>query len=95
LVARNELIDYFPSYEIITNQAARGVFFEHNQRSVRPEGVAAAMGMFFMSHGMAARPLVSPAGPADAMDEAKRSLTNTADDTAVQCEEAILEAFGR
>lgn len=40
-------VDYFPSYEIINAPAFRGSFFEPNQRSVNPFGVAFVMNSFF------------------------------------------------
>ena len=43
-------VDYFPSYEIITNQAMRGCFYEKNLRQVRQAGVEAAMSVFFGQH---------------------------------------------
>jgi len=73
----HEEMDYFPSYEIVTNPAARGVFFAANLRSVTEEGVGVVMRQFFAAHGTAAKP--------DAVREE--------DD--VQCEEALLDAFGR
>ena len=47
LAQKYDHIDYFPSYEVITNQAARGCFYEENLRSVRREGVEAVMNIFF------------------------------------------------
>lgn len=87
-------IDYFPSYEIVTNPAARGIFFASNLRSVTSEGVDVVMRSFFAEHPAlttqtpSAKPTVPPAtgqgaGPApSAADE-------------VQCEEAMLEAFAK
>lgn len=43
-------VDYFPSYEIVTNPAARGVFFAPNLRSVTPQGVEVVMKAFFAQH---------------------------------------------
>jgi hypothetical protein len=55
-------IDYFPSFEIMTNPASRGVFFESNLRSVSAAGVETAMRMFFEAHGPvgAAAPTIAP-----------------------------------
>lgn len=44
-------VDYFPSYEIITNPAAKSSFYQDNIRSVRPEGIEAVMRVFFAHHG--------------------------------------------
>ncbi|MGQ7793747.1 GSCFA domain-containing protein [Faunimonas sp. B44] len=77
-------VDYFPSYEIITNPAARGGFFASNLRSVTPAGVDVVMSTFLASHGAASRPVsaetTAPVVPDDEDD--------------VVCEEALLEAFG-
>ena len=43
-------IDYFPSYEIITNPNSRGIFYEPNLRSVTQEGVDIVMKAFFKQH---------------------------------------------
>lgn len=45
-------VDYFPSYEIVTNPAARGRFFADDLRQVTPEGVAAVMAVFLAAHGL-------------------------------------------
>jgi hypothetical protein len=76
-------VDYFPSYEIITSQAARGRFFAENLRQVTPEGVAAAMSVFLAAQGETAP--VEEAAPASGFD------TEAVSD--VICEEALLEAF--
>ncbi len=77
--------DYFPSFEIITNPAARGHFHAPNLRSVTAEGVTAVMTLFLAAQGLADAP--ADAGPR-ARDDAKG---DTAD--AVICEDALLEAF--
>ena len=90
LAAASPLVDYYPSYEIITNPAARGVFFEANLRSVRRAGVETAMRLFFSKH-----PLQIKAAPADAPLDAVSTDVDLARTESVQCEEAVLEAFGR
>ena len=78
--------DYFPSYEIVTNPAARGRFFAPNLRSVTAAGVASVMQTFLAAHDLAATS-APPILPATAADD-------PADDAdAVICEEALLEAF--
>lgn len=82
-------IDYFPSYEIVTNPAARGIFFASNLRSVTPEGVEVVMRVFFGQH----RPGQTMALPDQPRAVAPvRGAPAPAED--VQCEEAMLEAFG-
>ena len=94
IVERYKDVDYVPSYEIITSQTARGMYFAPNMRSVTPAGVAAAMGTFLGAHGLSAkpaRPRKTPApepGPAPAPSEASREAE-------LVCEEALLEAFAK
>lgn len=76
--------DYVPSYEIITNPAARGRFFEPNLRSVSAEGVDLVMQTFLAAHGLAALP---PRPEPKAQPPAE----DPADD--LICEEALLDAF--
>lgn len=47
---RNELIDYFPSYEIISGIPTRSMFFLPDMRSVHPKGVDYVMEHFFREH---------------------------------------------
>ena len=75
-------VDYFPSYEIVTNPAAAGRFFAANLREVTPEGVVAAMQAFLAAHGLTPQAKRSP------VDGAK-----DAEPADVICEELLLEAF--
>lgn len=84
LVARHADIDYFPSYELITSQNARGVYFEPNMRNVSSQGVAAAMHLFMTAHGIGTAP--QRAGPDPGAGPG-------ADRANTQCEDALLEAF--
>jgi len=77
-----EWVDYFPSYEIITQPAFRGVFYAPNMRSVTAAGVDFVMRQFFAAIG--ADVAAQPQGPL--------SIAPT-DDPA--CEEEILATFGR
>jgi hypothetical protein len=43
---RNDLVDYFPSYEIITGNFNRGAYYSADLRSVREEGVKHVMNCF-------------------------------------------------
>jgi hypothetical protein len=81
--ADNPDVDYFPSYEIITNPAARGAFYDANLRTVTASGVAAAMRAFLAAQGLGVAAASAP--NAVAADE------DFADD--VICEDALLEAF--
>ncbi|MGQ0611960.1 MAG: GSCFA domain-containing protein [Paracoccaceae bacterium] len=84
LVARHPDIDYFPSYELITSQNARGVYFDANMRNVSNQGVAAAMKLFMTAQGIGAAPQRTGPVPGDAAG---------ADQATTQCEDALLEAF--
>ena len=75
-------VDYVPSYEIITNPAARGRFFAPNLRSVTPEGVDLVMAQFLHAHALAPLPPIAPPAP----------LPETEQDPLI-CEEALAEAF--
>lgn len=77
-------VDYFPSYEIITNPAARGTFFESNLRSVMTEGVEVVMNAFFAAHPPRLR-----------KEETGPRPTEVPANEDVQCDEQMLEAFGR
>ena len=63
LVARHPDIDYFPSFEIITSQNARGAYYEPNGRSVSSAGVETAMGFFLRAHGSPTRRSRPPPAP--------------------------------
>ncbi len=84
----NPLVDYFPSYEIITAPPFAGRFFAANKRSVLPEGVSHVMKTFFAGQqrkfGLNALPLVTTL--AGGKDE-------DGDDDNLVCEEALLSAF--
>ncbi len=47
---RHDFVDYFPSYEIITQPGARGVFYQENLRNVHDAGVDFVMRHFFDEH---------------------------------------------
>lgn len=76
-----DFADYFPSYEIITNPAARSRFFEANLRSVQASAVEAVMQVF------ASVVLNQPLREAPALDEGHVCDPD--------CEDALLEAFAK
>jgi hypothetical protein len=45
-------VDYVPSYEVIATPWSKGAFYESNLRSIRSEGVATVMRIFFAEHGV-------------------------------------------
>jgi hypothetical protein len=88
LAQERENVDYFPSYEIITSSLAAGQYFEPNLRSVRPEGVAAAMRAFFAQHD------ISPAAQQNGSHKKKaKSPKSGASKDDVVCEDVLLDAF--
>ena len=86
-------IDYFPSYEIITNPAARGAFFQHNLRHPTPKGVSVVMKQFMSAHHAGDTPAVAdgalpdPARPTRPPEEDE--------DNAVICEELMNDPAAR
>jgi hypothetical protein len=78
-------IDYFPSYEIVTNPRIHSASFSDNLRSVRDETVEIVMRHFFKVHP-ALRRVQSQSADAKNL---KKSLEDA------QCEEALMEAFGK
>jgi hypothetical protein len=70
-------IDYFPSYEIITNPRLHSTSFAENLRSVRDEAVENVMRHFFLQHKRHS---------ADNYNEESAEYD-------LQCEEALLDAF--
>lgn len=100
---RYEFVDYFPGYEIIMNLAARGVFYESNLRTIREEGVEVVMRTFFDSHPPARDQApetstktipTSSKEKTPALSEEERIVAEAMAGSE-QCEEAMLEAFGR
>jgi len=49
---RLSLVDYFPSYEIVTQPGLADRMYEANRRSVSAYGVARVMDVFFSAHGV-------------------------------------------
>jgi len=76
-------IDYFPSYEIVTNPANRSTFFKENLRTVHNDAVEIVMKHFFASH--------AEADPHTAEPEAE--VYPISEELDVQCDEYILESF--
>ncbi len=96
-------VDYFPSYEFITNPVFRGMFFGPNMRSVTQAGVDFVMANFFRDQATAYPPAprrrtvvrtnFEPPLPAQAADPAVQPSPNSIAD--LHCEEEILSAFAR
>lgn len=78
-------IEYFPSFEIITSQTARGMFYEPNMRSVAMRGVQTAMETFTEAHGIKRPDAAAPA-------KGRKNRKSKAKDV---CEDLLLEAFAK
>ena len=87
-------IDYFPSYEIITSQSARGMYYESNMRNVTPHGVSRAMSAFMHAHGDEAGPVDPDSARKPAATAAPEKRRKKTQETLV-CEDALLEVFAR
>lgn len=87
-----EDVDYFPSYEIVTNPWAEGTRYARNMRSVLDSSVELVMDTFMAVHA-APRTMSAAASPerervpAPSEEEADLAM-------AVKCDEELLEAFG-
>ncbi len=84
LTSGSDLIDYFPSYEIINNPRLHSSAFEHNLRSVRSEFVHFVMQHFFNEHP-----------PLDNCRAGSQELLKKRDEEDVCCDEMLIEAFGK
>jgi len=81
---RFQHVDYFPSYELVTAPAARGMFFEPDLRNVTPVGVDQVMRHFFAEHP-------SPSVPASVDRPARRPIDDEWEEFRAVCEEARLD----
>lgn len=96
LSMEQEHIDYFPSYEIVTNPKLHSTAFSENLRSVREEAVDNVMSHFFAEHNH----LEIPKSQKKRKDEdgrQKKTLHPQEVDPSrgldVSCEEMILDSF--
>lgn len=87
LTKKHEWIDYFPSFEIISNPWNRGVFYSSNCRTVENVGVDSVMDVFFSQHRAEGE------GGTEESRAASRATFEAPEET--QCEEALLEQFSR
>jgi hypothetical protein len=95
LEMENLNIDYFPSYEIITNPASRGIFYSSNLRTINSLGVKTVMEIFFKNHPPVLTSI--PEGQANVnalMENHSNQYPESIYEQAL-CDEAILEAFSK
>ncbi len=88
---RNAWVDYFPSYEIITQPVFRGMFYGPNMRSVEPAGIATVMEHFFTEQARAFGEQQVATEPE--IGKPKKSKRRTKANSDVKCEEELLDAF--
>lgn len=91
----NDFVDYFPSYEIITAPAYRGMFYAPNMRSVVPQGVDFVMQNFFADQRAAFGRRGANAGHAKGRAVAPHKPAANINKDDVKCEEELLNAFAR
>ena len=90
----HDFVDYFPSYEIITAPAWRGMFYAPNMRSVLPEGVDFVMKNFFADQEAAFGKIrAKPASRGKKPRPAKRASVRRPAAGGIKCEEELLDAF--
>ncbi|UPM51375.1 GSCFA domain-containing protein [Synechococcus sp. A10-1-5-1] len=85
LWADRPFVDYFPSYEIVTNPRMHSTSFADNLRSVRDETVEVVMRHFFSEHSV-----FKIDNKALHLSESNQQSIGD-----IQCEDALLEAFSR
>lgn len=88
-------VDYFPSYEIISSHAFKGMFFEANQRTVSKAGVGTVMACFFdsLDRKFGNAPTAAASADSDAPSSSQRATNRELTDEDAICEELLLEAF--
>jgi hypothetical protein len=82
LAAEYDHIDYFPSYEIVTNPRLHSTSFSDNLRSIRPEAAENAMRHFMLAHSMKSQQC--------AVSGVESSIAAPSDDD-IECEDALLD----
>ena len=109
LARKYAVVDYFPSYEIITSAPFRGTFFDPNLRTVNRHGVAHVMSQFFNSLQQKDPDTYGGAAVASSVNEirsdgslsgarrkpaaARQTRPSEPTYTDVACEEELLRAF--
>ena len=84
LASNQSHIDYFPSYEIVTNPRIHSIAFADNLRTVKDETVDVVMRHFLAEHLDLKKDQIL----SSCFGESQEVLDDT------QCEEALIEAFG-
>ena len=88
-------IDYFPSYEIVTNPSTMSHAYSENLRNVRPEMVDLVMHHFFDQHQPTdANSNLLKSNKLSSKNKSISKLSSNKSIEEIYCEEALLEAFG-
>jgi GSCFA family len=82
LAGKYDFVDYFPSYEIISSSAMRGIFFNPDMRTVSTYGVEHVMKQFFKEHI-----------PPQVSTKQKRMDDDAKDYERIVCEEELAAVF--
>ena len=82
-------IDYFPSYEIVTNPRNISMAYQDNLRSVRDDIIESVMRHFFSQHPVLEKEPTLPRG------KRRRKPNKSHLRDHIQCEEALLDAFSK
>jgi hypothetical protein len=85
-LSKHDHIDYFPSYELVVNPRLHSTSYSDNLRTVRDEAVSNVMSHFFAEHKPIPKPTASSSIKSPEVERVQSD---------VQCEEALLEAFGQ
>jgi hypothetical protein len=91
-IAQRPGVLYFPSYEVITNPASRGAYYQDDLREVTAEGVDHVMRLFFqhMVEGGVAEAAPSSPAQADAfLEQAARAVAVLCDESKLDPVEAV------
>lgn len=86
------VVEYFPSYEIITSHPYRGVFFDQNMRTVSPYGVGFVMKHFFSALSVHSRGAKIDKRP-HVDGSIKDKLVGGFEGTDSECEQLVLDGF--
>ena len=92
LADNNALIDYFPSYEIVTAPHSRGYYFDPNMRTVNDAGVNTVM-QFFMAEHMPKNGAAAAEAPQRGRNGKAREVESQDAKSDLACEEELLKAF--
>jgi len=86
IIDTHDFVDYFPSFEIITNSATGGLYYEPDQREVNAQGVSHAMRCFISAY-TGNGPSDAPAS--EALSDADRQSYGAA--TGIVCDEEQID----